>query len=324
MSAGKPRVGVLCFCLMPATTSLLNRLHGLGEFRIKAYPLVDREMPLSPSFEFRPARFKGRFFTFNNAKGDAPDKQLTALCRHTVNALVAESEAVMLMGLQSLPGMYAVWKAGRHKKPVIAVLQSMGPEAEKNRSKLVRLLKGWLIRRANQHVVQTPATVEMLEEVYGIERSRVIRAPFEAGVGYFRELYRCCDATRDGLRHALDAGDSVVFLNVGSHLPLKGLDVLISAFGLLVQHGVDAKLWLVGGGIASESLRKVKALYKHLEQKRTAITGPMIGPAPAMEAKWCAKTIGVGVGTKSRPSALSIAGAARPGCSPILRAMKRE
>jgi glycosyltransferase involved in cell wall biosynthesis len=255
---GQPRVGVLCYSLMPATVDLLNRLNALGQFSIKGFPLVRTAIEVQANFPYRLPRFRGRHVHLNNLAGSAPDTQLLTLSLPTVNALVKESDVILLMGLQALPALYATWLARRQSKPVIAVSQTMGAASERNRLWLIRLLKRWILKRATLHVVQTPPTIETLTSVYGISENLFIHAPFEAGVSFYRQLYDREKQTREDFREQFNAGGEVIVLFVGSLLALKGIDVLLEAFARIYK-SAPAKLWIVGDGPEGANLKR-KAL----------------------------------------------------------------
>ncbi len=239
---------------MPATADLLNRLNALGEFSIKAFPLVQTEIEGQASFPYRIPRFRGRYVHLNNSARSAPDTQLLTLSMATVNALVKESDVILLMGLQALPALYATWLGRRKSKPVIAVSQTMGPTFERNRAWIIRLLKRWLLKRASIHVVQTPPTMETLSTVYGIPRDRFIYAPFDAGVSFIRRMYEQEKHTRESLRDELNLGEAVVVLFVGSVIPLKGIDVLLDAFAKIHKSANRSRLLVVGRGPEERNL----------------------------------------------------------------------
>lgn len=243
---GQPRIGVLCYSLMPATIDILNRLNELEEFSIKAFPLIRTEVEDGANFPYRLPNFRGRYVQLNNSARSAPDTQLLTLSMATVKALVKESDVILLMGLQALPALYATWLARRESKPVIAVSQTMGPAFERNRPWIIRVLKQWLLERASVHVVQTPPTMETLATVYGIPRDRFIYAPFEAGVSFIRLMYEQQKHARENLRDELNVGDAVVVLFVGSVIPLKGVDVLLDAFAKIHKSEIRSRLLIVG------------------------------------------------------------------------------
>jgi len=75
----KLRVGFLCYGLSAASTTTLNPLaEEAGHLmQIKAFPLVyDWDSSLRVKFSYRPTRFKGRYFTFNTLRRNAPEGTL--------------------------------------------------------------------------------------------------------------------------------------------------------------------------------------------------------------------------------------------------------
>jgi glycosyltransferase involved in cell wall biosynthesis len=233
---------------MPATVDLLNRLNALGEFSIKAFPLVRTELEVRVNFPCRLPRFRGRYVNLNNLSRSAPESQLLTISAFAANALVKESDAIILMGLQALPALYTTWLARRQSKPIIAVSQTMGPALERNRPWIIRVLKHWLLKRASIHVAQTPSTMETLSAVYGIPQDRFVYAPFEAGVSFIRRMYEQEKRSREDLREELNLSDAVALLFVGSIIRLKAVDVLLDAFAKIRKAGSRVRLLIAGQG----------------------------------------------------------------------------
>jgi glycosyltransferase involved in cell wall biosynthesis len=115
------------------------------------------------------------------------------------------------------------------RRSLISVNQTLPLDAERRRRWWVRLLKQWLLRRCDLHIYQTPASHEVLTQLYGIATNALVSAPFEAGLSYFRPLLAAAAAQRNEMRSRYHATNDTLFLFVGNLHLFKGVADLIQA-----------------------------------------------------------------------------------------------
>jgi glycosyltransferase involved in cell wall biosynthesis len=244
-----PLAGFLCYNLSPAATSTLVRVaQAAADFRVKAYPLLGPLPPNDLPFPYRPARGHGRFVSFTNASGTAPETQLLTLGLPVVRDLVAEADLICLLGIQSIPAVLAALLARGSGKPILAISQTMGPLPESRRPAVIRLLKGLVLRLADRHVAQTPPTSQTLRQIYGIAEDRIVLAPWDGAAGEFMPiLERHRTQAPATLRSASGIPPTAYVVTFcGTLLHLKGVDVLLGAFAVLLERHPQSLLLIVG------------------------------------------------------------------------------
>lgn len=244
-----PLAGFLCYNLSPASTSTLTKIaENAAGFTIKAYPLLGPPPAGAMAFPYRRTTARGKYVSFKNLSGKAPETQLVTLGYPVVRDLVAEADVVCLLGIQSFPAVLAAFLARLSRKPILAISQTMGPLAESQRPALIRLLKGLVLRLADLHVAQTPPTSSTLRQVYGVPENRIVLAPWDGAASEFTPILeqhrpRSRLALRDELG-LLPAAYVVAFC--GTLLHLKGVDVLLRAFASLLAYHPESLLLIVG------------------------------------------------------------------------------
>ena len=82
------------------------------------------------------------------------------------------------------------------------------------------------------HIYQSPASFQVLTEVYGFAAERLISAPFEAGASLFRRLLLSA-GTGKNTRRDLGFDSSTVFLYAGNLHTFKGVADIVKAAALL-------------------------------------------------------------------------------------------
>ena len=227
------RVGFLTYDLQRGTEDALFEVAQSATIAVKAFPLyrhVDQDVS---RVAFRPATTPCRPFGVT-VKGSTPEG-LAGNPEWAVGfACARESDIVILKGLL---GMGAIWCAICARllgRVVISTNQTLPVAWERKRRWWIRLLKRVLLRMCRYHIYQSPASFEVLTNVYGFAPDQLISAPFEGGAALFR---RILSRTKpDGQsRERFNSDASVVFLFVGTLLPFKGVPEIIRAAALLPE-----------------------------------------------------------------------------------------
>lgn len=162
-------------------------------------------------------------------------------------ACARENDIVVLFGIQAGTALLLASLACLMGRKIVAVSQTMPAGTERRRRWWVRALKGWILRRCNVHVYQTPATRETLLDVYGVKEDRLVFAPFEAGWRVFEGLRTKTPEKPMRLRHPLGWQDSdCVFLFVGTLLRFKGVSTILHALRKLKDQGITARAVFCG------------------------------------------------------------------------------
>jgi glycosyltransferase involved in cell wall biosynthesis len=84
------------------------------------------------------------------------------------------------------------------------------------------------------HIYQSPASFQVLVEVYGCAPERLISAPFEGGASLFRRILDGVGGKRDA-RDRFEFDSNVVFLYAGNLVSFKGVADIVKAAALLPE-----------------------------------------------------------------------------------------
>ncbi len=264
----KPVVGILCFDLTIASTSVLSLLaKHLPEYSIKAFPLFGPPPQGELPFAYRTSHAVGKGIAFSRLDGKAPEVMLRNVGWSVVRGLVRESDVIMLMGLQALPAFLAAVLSRLYRKPLITINQTMSPSAERQRPISVRLPKSIVLKLSSVYIAQTPPTRLTLSEVYHIPRDRIVSALWDGGASDFSQVMEpFLSNDKQTLRHELHiATEGYVIAFVGTLVYLKGIDILINAFATLSEQDPESQLLIIGadgtqGGKRAELEAQVEQL----------------------------------------------------------------
>jgi len=242
-----PRVGFLTFDLQEFTADCLNRVYDLAgdSCRIKAYPIQSRAADFI-RFPYRRSNFNGKSKSFT--KGDAvPEGLMISVHWRAALACARESDIVVLFGIQAGTALLLTILARLFGRKLVSVNQTLPPHRERQRRWWVRWLKGWILRRCDVHVVQTPVTRDTLRDVYGLPEDRFVVAPFEAGWRIFESLRaKTSESNADFRKQWGWPDDDCVFLFVGTLLEFKGTRLLLESMRILKSRGRRARLVFCG------------------------------------------------------------------------------
>jgi glycosyltransferase involved in cell wall biosynthesis len=227
------RVGFLTYDLQPFTEDCLHRVAcAIAPSQLKAYPVIHHEHETKARLPYLASNQKGRYRAVNQP-GSTPEGFASNLNWQAAWYCASESDVVVLFGLQGVTALLTALLATLMRRPIVSVNQTLPVQAERRRRWWVRLLKKWLLRRCHVHVFQTPAAQEVLTQVYGIDPTAMVSAPFEAGASYFRPLLAAAVSRRDELRSRYGATSGTLFLYVGNLHLFKGVADLIQALAKL-------------------------------------------------------------------------------------------
>ena len=245
----KPVVGVLCFDLTIASTSVLSLLaRELTDYSIKAFPLFGPVPKEELPFNYRTSHAVGKGIAFSRLNGKAPEVMLRNVGWRVVRDLVRESDVVMLLGLQAMPAFLAAVASRLCRKPLITVNQTMAPSAEKKRAIVVRLPKSIVLALSTVCIAQSQPTRATLSDVYHIPLHRVVSVLWDGGACEFASVLEPLKPQDKQLlrRDLCIEAESYVITFVGTLIYLKGVDLLIRAFAKLVQDDPRSLLLVVG------------------------------------------------------------------------------
>jgi glycosyltransferase involved in cell wall biosynthesis len=249
-SSAPPRVGFITYDLQEFTADCLARIAERMPGRLKAYPLFDRVDAATLPFQFEPSTKKGRFFAVRR-KGSTPEGFTSSINLRAAIRSVLENDVVVLFGLQGATVIVAATLARLLRRKVVSVNQTLPLEYEARRRWWVRGLKQYVLGLCQWHVVQSPASTEVLTRIYGASSNRLVMAPFEGGATLMKERMQTLRPRRDALRQEHGWSENMcVFIFVGTLLQFKGTRTMIEAFARARHGGVDARLLLVGPAAA--------------------------------------------------------------------------
>ncbi len=229
----KPRlkVGFLTYDLQRNTEDALFEVARAASFSVKAFPLYVHYDQEHSRVAYRPATARGKHLGVN-VKGSTPEGFVSNPEWRVGLACARESDVVILKGLLGLGAIWCALCARLLGRVVISTNQTLPLKWERKRRWWVRLSKRFLLRLCHCHIYQSPASFEVLTEVYGCAPERMISAPYEAGASLFNkillEVGTCPDA-----RHDLGFDADVVFLYAGNLHSFKGVADIVKAAALL-------------------------------------------------------------------------------------------
>jgi len=239
-SRSRLKVGFLIYDLQHNTEDALFEVAQAAPFSVKAFPLyVHLDQELS-RVAYRPATARGKHLGVN-VKGSTPEGFVSNPEWRVGLACARESDVIVLKGLLGLGAIWCALCARLLGRVVISTNQTLPVKWERKRRWWIRLSKRLLLRMCHYHIYQSPASFEVLTEVYGCASERLISAPFEGGASLFRRILDEVGTERDA-RGRFGFDSSVIFLYAGNLVSFKGVGDIVRAAALLPQ---DASFWCV-------------------------------------------------------------------------------
>jgi glycogen synthase len=182
---------------------------------------------------------------------------MTRVARRVTRELVSRQIAVLHAHSPVLNGLPCLWVARRAAIPLVYEVRApwedaavdSGKHTERSpRYRVMRMLEGWMLRRAGAVVV---ISQQLAEEVVsrGVARSKVFHVPNGVDVATFAPM-----AADETLRREHGLEGKVVFGFVGGFHSYEGLDILVRAFAILAAQAPQAHLLLVGDGPAKAAV----------------------------------------------------------------------
>jgi glycosyltransferase involved in cell wall biosynthesis len=258
-------VGFLTYDLQEFTADCLSRVSRVLTYPMKAFPVMGR-VARNVDFAYRPTSVEGRFFALHG-KECTPEGLTSTINWGAAWDCVRESRVILLFGLQGGTALLTALLAILFRRRLISVNQTLPPEWERKRRWWVRLLKGWLLRRCEIHVIQTPITRKTLAEVYNLDSAAFVEAPFESGASIFEDLYAQVSESRDELREEFGWQKSeCVFMYAGTLLRFKGVKTMLNAGAELKVSGMPFRLVFFGQE-ASQPGEPTIAEYRGIAEK---------------------------------------------------------
>jgi glycosyltransferase involved in cell wall biosynthesis len=232
-SQSRLKVGFLIYDLQRNTEDALFEVAQAAPFFVKAFPLyahIDQERS---RVAYRRATSRGKHLGVN-VKGSTPEGFVSNPEWRVGLACARESNVVILKGLLGLGAIWCALCARLLGRVVISTNQTLPVKWERKRRWWIRLSKRLLLRMCHYHIYQSPASFEVLTEVYGCAPERLISAPFEGGASLFRRILDEVGEERDA-RDCPGFDSSVVFLYAGNLVSFKGVADIIRAAALLPE-----------------------------------------------------------------------------------------
>jgi glycosyltransferase involved in cell wall biosynthesis len=225
------KVGFLTYDLQRNTEDALFEIARAASFSVKAFPLyAHRDQKLS-RVEYRPATSHAKHLGVN-VKGSTPEGFASNLEWRVGLACARESDIVILKGLLGLGAIWCAFCARLLGRIVISTNQTLPVKWERKRRWWVRLSKRLLLGMCRYHIYQSPASFQVLTEVYGYAPEGLISASYEGGASLFRRLLLNAGADGD-TRRELGFNASTVFLYAGNLHTFKGVADIVKAAALL-------------------------------------------------------------------------------------------
>jgi glycosyltransferase involved in cell wall biosynthesis len=251
------KVGFLIYDLQRNTEDALFEVTRSVPFLVKAFPLYSHFDQERSRVAYRPATARGKHLGVN-VKGSTPEGFVSNPEWRVGLACARESDVVILKGLLGLGAIWCALCARVLGRVVISTNQTLPVKWEWKRRWWIRLSKRLLLRMCHYHIYQSPASFQVLVEVYGCAPERLISAPFEGGASLFRRILDEVGEARDA-RDCLRFDSSVVFLYAGNLVSFKGVADIVRAAALLPE---DASFQCVFVG-PEESANKEGGTIEH-------------------------------------------------------------
>jgi glycosyltransferase involved in cell wall biosynthesis len=232
-SKSRLKVGFLIYDLQRNTEDALFEVAQAAPFLVKAFPLYAHLDQEHSRVAYRPATAHGKHLGVN-VKGSTPEGFVSNPEWRVGLACARESDVVVLKGLLGLGAIWCALCARLLGRVVISTNQALPVKWERKRRWWIRLSKRLLLRMCHYHIYQSPASFEVLTEVYGYAPERLISAPFEGGASLFRKLLNEVGTDRDA-RNRLGFDSSVIFLYAGNLVSFKGVADIVRAAELLPE-----------------------------------------------------------------------------------------
>ena len=230
-SKSRLKVGFLIYDLQRNTEDALFEVAQAAPFSVKAFPLYAHLDQEHSRVAYRPATAHGKHLGVN-VKGSTPEGFVSNPEWRVGLACARESDVVILKGLLGLGAIWCALCARLLSRVVISTNQTLPLKWERKRRWWIRLSKRLLLRMCHYHIYQSPASFEVLTEVYGCSPERLISAPFEGGASLFRRILNKVGTERDA-RDRFGFDSSVVFLYAGNLVSFKGVGDIVRAAALL-------------------------------------------------------------------------------------------
>ena len=232
-SKSRLKVGFLIYDLQRNTEDALFEVARAAPFFVKAFPLYAHLDQERSRVAYRPATARGKHLGVS-VKGSTPEAFVSNPEWRVGLACERESDIVILKGLLGLGAIWCALCARLLGRVVISTNQTLPVKWERTRRWWIRLSKRLLLRLCHYHIYQTPASFEVLTEVYGCAPERLISAPYEGGASLFRRILSEVGAKRDA-RDDFRFDSSVIFLYAGNLISLKGVGDIVKAAALLPE-----------------------------------------------------------------------------------------
>lgn len=227
--------GFLTYDMQPFTEDCLHRVsQAIQPSVLKAFPVMHHAAQAVSRVRYMPSTQTGRYLPVNRA-GSTPEGFASNVNLGAAWRCASESDVVVLFGLQGATALLAALFARLRGKPIVSVNQTLPVEWERCRRWWVRAAKDWLLSRCVVHVSQTPATLDVLTEVYGVPLKTIVIAPFEAGAGWFRMLLDA--AAYDECPVPRESSEQFIVLFAGNLHPFKGVLLLLDALAQISDRG---------------------------------------------------------------------------------------
>ncbi len=232
-SNSRLKVGFLIYDLQRNTEDALFEVGRVAQFSVKAFPLYAHLDQQHSRVAYRPATARGKHLGVN-VKGSTPEGFVSNPEWRVGLACARESDIVILKGLLGLGAIWCALCARLRGRVVISTNQTLPVRWERKRRWWIRLSKRLLLRMCHYHIYQSPASFDVLVEIYGCAPERLISAPFEGGASLFKRILKEAGGERDA-RGRFGFDSNVVFLYAGNLVSFKGVADIVKAAALLPE-----------------------------------------------------------------------------------------